>query len=181
MSCVENAIHILTQYTQFISAVQVHLKTESILTDTIRTILVTDQALSGHSSITFTLHTSRTPRPVKTVSFRSFKPLDKEVFKVDLLSSSLFTHSSQCPADLLEDFNRVMTDLLDKHAPWKHRSLTIRPYAPWYTADVQKLRTEKRRAEKKWSKTGLEEHRDAFIEARSRVSNTIKIAKKDSI
>ena len=98
--------------------------------DTIRTISVTDQALSYHSSIILTLHTSRTPRPVKTVSFRSFKSLDKEVFKADLLSSSLFTHSSQCPADLGENFNRVMTDLLDKHAPWKQRSLTVRPYAP---------------------------------------------------
>ena len=88
--------------------------------DTIRTISVTDQALSDHSSITFTLHTSRSPRPVKTVSFHSFKSLDKEVFKADL-SSSLFMHSSQCPADLLENFN--MTDLLDKHALLKHREM----------------------------------------------------------
>ena len=87
--------------------------------DMIRTISVTDQALSDHLSITFTLHTSRTPRPVKTVSFRSFKSLDKDAFKAGLRSSSLFTHSSLCPADLLENFNRVMTDLLDKHAPWK--------------------------------------------------------------
>ena len=46
--------------------------------DMMRTISVTDQALSNHSSITFTLHTSRTPRPVKMVSFCSFKSLDKD-------------------------------------------------------------------------------------------------------
>ena len=86
--------------------------------ETINKTAVTDPLISDHSAITLTLNTSRPPRPKKTVTFRSFKKLDRDAFKADICSSS-FLSSSQCPAEVLDNYNTVMTKLLDKHAPLK--------------------------------------------------------------
>ena len=48
--------------------------------ETINETAVTDPLISDHSAITLTLNTSRPPRPKKTVTFRSFKKLDRDAF-----------------------------------------------------------------------------------------------------
>ena len=68
--------------------------------ETINKTAVTDPLISDHSAITLTLNTSRPPRPKKTVTFRSFKKLHRDVFKADICSSS-FLSSSQCPDEVL--------------------------------------------------------------------------------
>ena len=35
------------------------------------------------------------------------------------------------------DYNKLLSDLLDKHAPLKTRFITLRPAAPWYTDDIK--------------------------------------------
>ena len=53
--------------------------------ETINETAVTDPLISDHSAIILTLHTSRPPRPKKTVTFRRFRKLDCDAFKTDNL------------------------------------------------------------------------------------------------
>ena len=50
--------------------------------ETINKTAVTDPLISDHSAITLTLNTSRPPRPKKTVTFRSFKKLDRDALRL---------------------------------------------------------------------------------------------------
>ena len=56
--------------------------------------------------------------------------------------------------------------------------MMVHPYAPWYTDEIQMLRTAKRKAERKMNETGRPEHRKEFTEARNRPTNYIVKSKK---
>ena len=58
--------------------------------ETINKTAVTDRLISDHSAITLSLNTSRPPRPTKTVTFRSFKKLDRDAFVMSLVFISMF-------------------------------------------------------------------------------------------
>ena len=96
---------------------------------TISDVSVTDPMISDHSAVIITLPTSRPLRPENIIKFRSFKKVDKDAFKADLRTSLSFSSSLQSPDETLHHFTTVITQLLDKHAPWKRCSLTIRPFA----------------------------------------------------
>ena len=89
---------------------------------TISDISVTDPMISDHSAVIITLPTSRPSRPEKIIKFRSFKKLDKDALKADLHTSLSFSSSLQSPDEILHHFTIVITQLLDKHAPWKRCS-----------------------------------------------------------
>jgi hypothetical protein len=57
-------------------------------------------------------------------------------------------------------YSDIISEVLDKHAPLKTRTIVIRPLAPWYNDTIDALRKEARKAEKRWRKTGLTVHRD---------------------
>ena len=96
----------------------------------------------------------------KTIRFRNFKSLGKEAFKVNVHSAILLSSPPQTLDEFLNHYEDVITQLLDKQAPWKTHSLTIRPVAPWYTDEILQLGTEKRKAERKMHETGLFIHQD---------------------
>ena len=116
----------------------------------------------------------------KRLDFRNFKSLDKEAFKADVRSSMLLSSPSHTPEEFLNHYEDVMTQLLDKRAPWKTCSLTIQPVAPWYTDEILQLRTEKRKAERKMHETSLFIfiHQDLYRDARNKVTNAIIREKK---
>ena len=148
---------------------------------TISDISVTDPMISDHSAVMITLPTSRSPRPKKLVKFRIFKRLDKDAFKADLRTSLSFSSSLQSPDEILHHFNTVITQLLDKHAPWKHCSLTIRPFALWHTDEIHQLRTEKCKPERTMNRTGIVVHQDISKETRNKLTNAIIKSKRNYI
>ena len=107
------------------------------------------------------------------------KSLGREAFNADVRSSMLLSSPPQTRDEFMNRYEDVMTQLLDKHAPWKTRSLIIRPVAPWYTDEILQLRTEKRKAERKMHQTGLFIHQDLYKDARNKVTNAIIKAKRN--
>ena len=75
-------------------------------------------------------------------------------------------------------YNKVLSQILDKHAPLKRKSRVIRPLAPWYNDTIDVVRKEVRKAERTWRKTALTVHQQIFKEKRNQLMNTIKTAKK---
>ena len=75
--------------------------------------------------------------PKKTIRFRNFKSQDREAFKIGVRSSMFLSSPPQTPDEFRNHYEDAMTQLLDKHAPWKTRSLTtIPPVIPWYTDEI---------------------------------------------
>ena len=71
-----------------------------------------------------------------------------------------------------------MSSALDRHAPLRARRVTDRPSAPWMTAEIKSLKSEKRRAERRWRKSGLPDHKLLFKTLVSKLNFLICKSKK---
>ena len=86
--------------------------------------------------------------------------MNMDAFESDIVNSSISKkHNDSDPKDLAELYNSELRYVLDKHAPEVHRSITLRPHAPWYTADLRNAKREKRRCERAYRASGLEVHK----------------------
>jgi hypothetical protein len=147
----------------------------------INNIRVIDQQLSDHFVVHFSLAITRQPRPTKIVSTRSYKKIDLDALKSDIRNSRLSTTTSTDPDELAHEYNEAISSLLDQHAPLKTRTVVIRPLAPWYDEEVKTLRTERRKAERRWRKSGLIVHQEIFKNVKDQLTNTIKSKKKSYV
>eukprot|EP00057_Strongylocentrotus_purpuratus_P013391 XP_011667865.1 PREDICTED: uncharacterized protein LOC105439979 [Strongylocentrotus purpuratus] len=103
---------------------------------------------SDHNAIVCTLNFTRPPSTKKLIKCRKLKDIDVEHLIADVRSSLSDLPGVTCPSDLAEQYNHVMEDLLDNHAPEKTVLISVRPNAPWYNEDVREAKREKRRAER---------------------------------
>ena len=93
----------------------------------------------------------------------------------------MFAPTSNDPNELANLYSDIISELLDKHAPLKTRTIVIRPLAPWYNDTVGALRKEVRKAERRWRKTGLTVHKEIFKSVKNQLANTIKTGKKSYV
>ena len=86
-----------------------------------------------------------------------------ESFKNDLVTSSLCQPllTTETPVygvdQLAKDYNSTLRMLIDCHAPLKSKSVKARPSAPWYAAEIGAVKRLRRKAERRWRKTGRQE------------------------
>ena len=71
---------------------------------------------------------------------------------------------------LVADYNSTLSNLLNHHAPLKSKTVGKRPSVPWYTAEIGAAKRLRRKAERKWRRTGL--HED-FIAFKSQRTDTV--------
>lgn len=146
---------------------------------TIANLEVVDPLLSDHSTVMFDLPTVKPSLPKRCITYRDFKSLKLECLKNDIRCSAL----SQCTANTVDEqtdlYNNTLSNLIEKHAPLKTRTLTIRPLAPWYCNKIHAMRKAKRKAEKLWKKTKLTIHRQIFANRRTDLTNQIKLSRKN--
>ena len=77
--------------------------------------------------------------------------------------------------DALSKYNKVLSQILDKHTPITIKVVTIYPEAPWYNQEINVAKNERRKAENTWRK--LMVHRQIFVEKKQEVNNLLKSAK----
>ena len=71
--------------------------------------------------------------------------------------------TDDCDPDFLtSQYNDVLQLLMDKHAPVRTRTITLRPYTPWFNENLRNLKRQKRRLERKYVTSGLEVHRQMY-------------------
>jgi len=111
---------------------------------------------SDHSAVVCKLGVSR-PYPSKcVVRSRNLRDINRSDLSNDIKSSRLFKKSSDKDlSNLVDDFNCVLRESLEKHAPVREREISLRPHAPWYDNHLRESKRVKRRLERKWVKTDL--------------------------
>ena len=107
---------------------------------------------------------TRPPPSRKRVKFRRLRDINIEQFKEDIKSSQLALSTASITSELAEQFNLVLRELLDKHAPERTKTVTLRPNAPWYTEEVREAKRVKRRLERKMTKSNLEIDKQLYEE-----------------
>ncbi|XP_072033195.1 uncharacterized protein [Amphiura filiformis] len=134
---------------------------------------------SDHAAVKCLLDIGR-PDPVKMeIKMRKLRDIDLDAFRSDILNSSLHLSPASDLDQLVTQYDSVLCNLQDKHAPLITRKITCRPHAPWYNEELRKVKQQVRRCERRWHSTKLEIHRQIFKEESNRYHQLIKHAKRD--
>jgi hypothetical protein len=112
-----------------------------------------------------------------TVQQRHLKNVDLEAMRQDVLNSSLLLTPAEDLLALTNQYNSVLREILDKHAPVKTREMTLRPHAPWYDKTLRTAKRKKRSLERKWMKSKLEIDKQIFHQSCSDYKKLLDNAK----
>jgi hypothetical protein len=55
------------------------------------------------------------------------------------LRKSNFSSDSELPT-IIDQYEKTLEETLQKHAPLKRRTITLRPSAPWYNEEISKAK-----------------------------------------
>ena len=133
--------------------------------------------ISDHHAVHFTLNLEKPPLPTKHISYRCYKNINLDVIKQDLNESVLIKFPANSLDELLQQYNDTIVDIIDKHCPVKMKTVTVRPFTPWFSEEINNAKKLRRKLEKHWRKTKLVVHREMYVTQRQHVSKLIADAK----
>ena len=106
----------------------------------------------------------------KIVNYRNVKAINPEHFCQDILEKSKVITESETLAQKVTAYNKVMSTVLNEHAPLKSRNIKVVPNVPWFDAEYENTRKLRRKAERLYKKTGLLVHKENFIRLRKQTT-----------
>ena len=110
---------------------------------------------SDHHAVQCTLDSSCPPPIRRKVIFRKINSIDIEEFTRDIQQSSLFTNKSSDVCALTNQYNELLSDLLDKHAPVRTKTVT-QTKPEWYNSNnLHDMKRQRRRLERRFLQSGL--------------------------
>ena len=64
--------------------------------------------------------------------------------------------------NMVEEYDRILLKIMDKHAPLKEGVINVRMRSPWMTTEIMEEKKRKRKYERKWRVAKLTEDREGF-------------------
>ena len=123
---------------------------------------IADYLFSDHITVLCDLTWGKPPPKVKQVSYRKIKHIYREKLQAELSYSELCQNTPNTLDDLVNSYNTTLAQALDRHAPLGTKAIRSRPLVPWFKEEIKVPRREKRKAERKWRRTGSSEDMLAF-------------------
>ena len=141
--------------------------TEDII---ISDVNVQDVSISDHFLVSFSIECCVRKSYSKTITYRKIKSVNQdefnrnvsESFDNDFIISNNFDFKQS-----IDYYNTTMKNLLDKHAPEVTKIIKVVPSAPWFDGEYKDLRKLRRKAERKYRRTGLISDKNTFVSLRS--------------
>ena len=112
---------------------------------------VSETCFSDHFLITFNISFEKFNKPQRTIQSRDLRSIDDAAFWLDLLDVSNAVIASDNKA---ATYSAELSSSLIRHARLRERRVTDRPSAPWLTSDILSLKADRRKAERRWLKSG---------------------------
>ena len=123
--------------------------------NTIQRIHVEGPGLSDHSAIFFRM-TGKLPAHVRRdFQYRLYRSIDTTSSNKDLCTSDLVQNPATSLTARVNQYNTVLGNFLDKHAPIRKRTVIVRPNTEWYSSDIHEAKNKRRRLEQRWRKSKL--------------------------
>ena len=145
----------------------------------VQSVMSCDHGFPDHFPVFAHLSLKKPKLPTLRVTYRKTKSI-----KANALSEAI--HNSAIPSchmdglsaeELSSVYNIELRNILNDLAPIKTRCVPFRPEAEWYSQDLREAKQIRRQAEHAWRKSGLEVHRQIFLETRNNVNSLIKGSK----
>ena len=103
---------------------------------------------SDHFPVFCTFNVTVVQKYFKTIQFRNLKNMDNTEFESELKSVlNNFKSGSDFSVSITE-LCTSMTDILNKHAPYKEKTVSVVDSAPWFDSEYRNLRKLRRKAER---------------------------------
>ena len=141
----------------------------------VRSTSVTQELSSDHFCVVCDLSVAAPPPPPMFREVRSLRTIDRDAFKQELADKAT---PELCPTMIQLD--STLHAVLDRHAPVARKKVKATRSAPWYKSvkdELSEAKKHRRKAEKKWLKSGLEVGRQIFAAAKKRVTKIVQTAK----
>ncbi|GFR70083.1 ATP-dependent DNA helicase [Elysia marginata] len=132
--------------------------------DTIKNTQVLKKLVSDHHLILFELDAEKPPKVKRKIISRNLKTINIEKFKSDVK-----TELQTIDPKNIENLNGALSRILNQHAPITSKQLAQRRSAPWLNDSIRQAKRERRGAEKRWLKSGLNIDRDIYNAKRQNV------------
>jgi len=146
--------------------------------DAIQAVNVENNHLSDHHSVVVTLNATQPERQQKLIKFRKIRSIDVGDFNGDIQKDlDNDKCESMTPDENVNFLNKTLSRILEKHAPLREKKITIRPNCLWFDDNVQKLKIERRKAEKIWRISKKDEDKKSYVRLRNETNKAIADAK----
>ena len=140
--------------------------------------IVVADLISDHHDVHCQLAMRKPPFKAKDITYRKIRAIEPLSFASDIMNSDLLMNPEHSLAELVCQYSQVLCELLDKHAPLKTRTLTVRPEAPWMEYSIFSARKERRRPERRWRLSRLTIDREILQKQIQRVKRMLLTADK---
>ena len=136
--------------------------------------------VSDHLAVHSLLDLAKIPLERKRISYRKIRDIDFSEFCGQLEDTRLVRDAASFTlGELVFEYNTTLKSLLDRHAPLKTKTITLRPTALWYTEELRSEKKKRRALERRWRSSKLESDYSRFKEQCLRVKALIKKTKVD--
>ena len=144
--------------------------------------IISDCTVSDFISDHRVLHASlQCIRPIqfeKQITVRALRRIKDDALAEDL--DRFYVDQGCVDVDIIiEQYDKYLSDLLDKHAPKKHIYVVDRPLNEWMTDDILKLKAIRRKNELIWRKTRTTINFDIYYESCKAVKKAISKRKSE--
>ena len=111
--------------------------------------------LSDHYAVMCNLSLCKPKVPTVTIKSRQWKHVNSpEVFHDIGTHLANLEVDHDCLDSYVSQYESTVSDILDKYAPWKTRSVKVRTEVSWFNDDIRTARKICRQLERKWRKNG---------------------------
>ena len=134
---------------------------------------------SDHKIIMFNMMISKSKPERKVVKSRNYKTINTNSLRYDIATHFANVHpatSIEALEDLTTLYDNSISDLIQKHAPLKTRTLNMKPKAPWMNVDIMKEKKVKRKLERRWRLTKTADDRVLFKAQKKRYDKLLNEA-----
>ena len=100
---------------------------------------------SDHAAVHCDVAISKPSFQTRIIKFRKTKSLDAESLSNDVVLTGLCDRGNSDPITpldldvLVEDYTTTLSQVLDRHAPLKTKTVRARPKVPWYTSEIAEV------------------------------------------
>jgi hypothetical protein len=133
--------------------------------------------ISDHHMIHCSLSLFKPPLPQIVQSYRCYKAINLDELQSEIEQSDLIKEPAETLDSKLDQYNDILTSIINKLAPQKTRRVTVRPVTPWYNEMIHAAKVERRKCEANWRRSGLTVHFEMYKTARNKVTALIGKAK----
>ena len=138
--------------------------------------------LSDHNYIFGSCLAETSLKQPKTIQYRKIKAIDENSYILDLQDIVKNAPYGDTLDTLVDYHDRMLTSLLDKHAPIRHKQVSEHPTYPWYTPQILEQKRRVRQLQRKAEKyRNIPSCTKAYKSARNLYVRLLQMAKRDSI